>query len=157
MRKFFDKMGLSKFRNNSTVFFVFADAWSFFYIYKKFTNKEQMDQLIQIAARQQGIDNSHFEGLYTLMTQSLILMLALAAGIHIFNYILYNKNKKPAFAYLNFYAWSAAIIFPLWGFSTASESMPAAIIFLVLGGMMIFNALGLRVFPHQKKSSELKN
>lgn len=152
MRKFFNNMGLSKFRNNSTVFFIFADIWTFFYIYKKFTNKEKMDQIIEIAARQQGIDSSHFEGLYTLMTQSLILLLGLAALIHIINYVLYNKNKKAAFAYLNFYAWSAAFIFPLWGISTISQSLVGSIIFIILGCFMIFNALGLRAFPHQEKS-----
>lgn len=152
MRKFLVNMGQSKFRNNSTVFFIFADIWTFFYIYKKFTNKEQMDRLIAIAARQQGIDSSHLEGLYTLMTQSLILLLALAGIVHIINYFLYNKNKKAAFAYLNFYAWSAALVFPVWGFSTISESLPGAIIFVTLGALMTFNAFGLRVFPHQEKN-----
>jgi hypothetical protein len=145
-------MGLSKFRNNSTVFFIIADVWTFFYIFRKFTNKEFMDRIIKIAARQQGINNSHFEGLYTLMTQSLIMLLGLAAVVHIINYVLYNKNKKAAFAYLNFYAWSASLIFPIWAFSTFKESLPGAIIFLAIGGLMVFNAFGLRVFPHQEKS-----
>ncbi|MFT6068127.1 MAG: hypothetical protein ACJAT2_002374 [Bacteriovoracaceae bacterium] len=145
-------MGLSKFRNNSTVFFIFTDIWTFFYIYKKFTNKERLDQLIAIAAKQQGIDSAHLEGLYTLMTQSLIMLLALASIIHIVNYVLYNKNKKAAIAYLKLYAWSAAFLLPLWGFSVFSESPPAAIIFIALGGLMAFNAMGLRVFPYQEKS-----
>lgn len=154
MRKFFSNMGLSKFRNNSTVFFIIADAWTFFYIYRKFTDKKFMNQIIEIAAKQQGINSSHLQGLYTLMTQSLILLLALAAVIHVINYVLYNKNKKAAFAYLNLYAWSASIFFPIWAITTFEESKPGALIFLVLGGFMIFNALGLRVFPHQEKSQE---
>ncbi len=152
MRKFFDKMGLSKFRNNSTVFFIFADIWTFYYIYKKFTNKENIDQLIEIAAKGQGLDSAHLEGLYTLMTQSLIMLLGLAALIHIVNYVLYNKNKKAAIAYLKLYAWSAALLFPLWGFSVFADSPPAAIIFVALGGLMAFNAFGLRVYPYQEKS-----
>lgn len=113
-----------------------------------------MNKIIEIAAKQQGVDSSHLEGLYTLMTQSLVMLLAFAAIIHIINYVLYNKNKKAAFAYLNFYAWSASLIFPIWGVSAFQESLPGGIIFIALGALMLFNALGLRAFPHQGKNLE---
>lgn len=148
MKKIFKEMGLSKFRQNSTFLFMVSDAWILGFLYKKFTNKETMDQLIQIAARQQQLNQDHIEQLYQLLTQSLILMLILVALIHIMNYVLYNKNKKMAFAYLHFYSWSAGIGCPLWGLSLVSEQLISGLIFIAVGGFFLFNALGLKHFPH---------
>ena len=150
MKKYFEAMGLKKFRQNSTFLFIAADVWILGYLYKKFTNKETMDTLITIAARQQQLDKTHMEQLYLLLTQSLILMLGLVAIVHLINYALYNKNKKVAFAYLNFYAWSAGITCPFWGLSLLSSSAISGIIFILVGGAFIFNALGLRHFPHEE-------
>lgn len=142
-------MGLKKFRQNSTFLFIVADVWILGYIYKKFTDKETMNALIKIAAKQQGLDQTHMEQLYQLMTQSLILMLVLVAFVHLVNYALYNKNKKVAFAYLSFYSWTAGIGCPLWGLSLLSTTLVPGLVFIAVGGAFIFNALGLRAFPHQ--------
>ena len=157
MKKYFTKMGLNKFRQNSSFLFIVADVWILGFIYKKFTDKETMDLLIQIAARQQQLDKAHIEQLYGLLTQSLILMLVLVGIVHLINYVLYNKNKKAAFAYLNFYAWSAGIGCPLWGLSLMSSKPVPGFVFIAVGGAFLFNALGLRVFPHQESKVPKKN
>lgn len=146
-------MGQNKFRLNSSFLFIVADVWVLGFLYKKFTSKETMDQLIQIAAKQQQIDKAHMEQLYQLMTQSLILMLALVAGLHLINYILYNKNKKMAFAYLNLYAWSAGILCPLWGLSLLGTQLVPGLVFIAVGVAMIFNGIGLRTYPHVEEKT----
>ena len=157
MKKFFKKMGLSQFRNNSTALFLLSDGWILLYLYKKFTNKETMDQIIKLAARQQELDQSHFEQLYQLLTNSLILGLSLIAIIHIFNYVLYNKNKKVAFAYLNFYAWTAGIGCLLGGGSMLQTEKISGALFMLVGGFFLFNAIGLRHFPHQPNEVSKKS
>ncbi|MBK24465.1 MAG: hypothetical protein CME70_10760 [Halobacteriovorax sp.] len=154
MRKYLEKMGLNKFRQNSTFLYLVCDVWILGYVYKKFTNPETMDLMIKVAAEQQQLDKTHIKQLYQLMTQSLILMLVLVGFVHLINYILYNKNKKVAFAYLVFYSWTASIGTALWGLSLLGSHFIPGIVFLAVSGVFFFNAMGLRVFPHQEQ--ELK-
>jgi hypothetical protein len=152
MKKALEEMGLKKFRQVSTFLFILADVWILSYIYKKFTSKETMDRLIEIAAKQQQIDKVHMEQLYQLLTQSLILMLALVLVVHLITYILYIKNKKFTFAYLNLYAWTAMIGCPLWGLSVLADNIFSGFVFIMLGGILVINVLGLRMYPFQENS-----
>ncbi len=151
MRKYLEKMGLIKFRQNSTFLFLVCDVWILGYIYKKFTNPETMDLMIKVAAEQQQLDKTHIKQLYQLMTQSLILMLVLVGFVHLINYLLYNKNKKVAFVYLIFYSWTASLGCALWGLSLLGGQLVPGIVFIGVAGAFLFNALGLKVYPHQEE------
>lgn len=150
MRKFFKEMGLKKFRQNSSFLFILADVWILGYIYKKFTNKETIEMVVEIAAKQHPlIDKAQLKELYLVSTPILILMLVLIAIVHLITYVLYNKNKLSAFAYLNFYSWSAGIGCILGGVFLSSSTLVPGLVFIATGGAFIFNAIGLRVFPHE--------
>ena len=107
-----------------------------------------MNQIIEIAAKQQQLNKEHVEQLYQLLTQSLTLMLILVAAIHILNYVLYNKNKKMAFAYLHIYSWTAVFGCILGGLTMLQSEFIPGVLFIVVGGCFLFNALGLKHFPY---------
>lgn len=149
MKKIFKDMGIRKFRQSSTFLFIICDIWILGYFYKKFTNKNVMNKLIEVAASRQGqaLDKTHMQDFYTLLTQSLTLMLVLVAIVHLVTLAMYNKNKLSAFRYLGIYAWSGSLGCLFLGASLFNVTPTAALIFIAVAGCFLFNALGMRYYP----------
>lgn len=156
MDKIFNQFNLQSFKKAAVGAMSLGDIILFVYIYTLFADKEMYTKTIDIVlqtmpdARNQLPPDFAME-LYSLITNALITMLIGVFLYHVLVHYLWIKgNKGFARGYVALYCWVAGPLCSLSGLVDLFKRPTTALIFLVIGGLFLFVAIGLSYFPEPR-------
>ncbi len=158
MDKIYAQFNLESFKKAAIGALLFGDIAIFAYIYVKFSNKENFENIMSVVLKSMpetgGQLPSDFSAqLYTLMMNSLITLIILVMIYHVFVYYLWSKkNKGLSRGYVTVYAWTAGPLCALSGLIELPKSPLNGLLFLAIGAAYLFVAIGLSQFQESRPS-----
>jgi hypothetical protein len=158
MDKIYDQFTLQSFKKAAVAAMTIGDLALFIYIYLMFSDKDVYTKSLDIVlgampeARGQLPPDFALE-LYSLMTNALITMLV---GVFLYHALVHTlwikKNIGFARGYVALYAWVAGPLCTLSGLTDLYKKPMTAVLFLFIGALFLFVALGLSRFPEPRSN-----
>lgn len=158
MDNFYRRFNLQSYKKAAVAAMTLGDLALFIYIYLQFANKEVYTQSLDIVlqtmpeARDQLPPDFAME-LYTLMTNALVTLLVGVFLYHLLVHTLWlKKNIGFARGYNALYCWVAGPLCTLSGLIDLFRRPMVGVLFIAIGGLFLFVALGLKYFPEPRSN-----
>jgi len=153
MDKIFSNLNSKLFKKISIILLIIADVLVTLFIYLRATqSRDIFNKAMKIVLSQQPdaraqLPPNFSEQLFTLMVNSLVIMLTLYFLYHFFVYYLWHIEKVTAAKYIRLISWIAGPLALLFTLTNLIHMPLFSIMTLVIGLNYLFVAIGMNYFP----------